>query len=160
MDFWGKKIDVSREAAARQIAIINTFPSQKRLGLALEFANMGVDRTFDWIRSRHPEFSELELRLEFVRLLSYESGKISEDHWQHFKSVMEERIKKDWSERFRKMMAARNWTYDDVAKLGRFKNGKVIEATVSRGLRAFAKLAVMVFEEGRKEIDEKLPDLT
>jgi hypothetical protein len=28
------------------------------------------------------------------------------------------------------MMAAKNWTYDDVAKFGRFKNGKVVEATV------------------------------
>lgn len=147
MDFWGKKIDVSRDAASRQIAIINSFPADKRLGIALDFANMGIDQTMQWIKSEHPEFSELEVRLEFVRLMSYKTGKISEEHWQHFKSVMEDRIRKDWSERFRKMMKAKNWTYDDVAKLGRFKNGKVVEASVSRGLPAFAKLAVMVFEK-------------
>ena len=150
MDFWGKKIDVSKEAASQQIAIINSFPSDKRLSIALNFADMGVDQTFAWIRSNHPEFSELEIRLEFVRLLSYERGKITEEHWKHFKSVMEDRIRKDWSERFRAMMAAKDWTYKDVAKFGRFKNGKVIEATVSRGLPAFAKLAVVLFEESEK----------
>lgn len=151
MDFWGEKIDVNEEAASRQVAIITSFPSEKRLAIALDFANLGVDQTMAWIRSNHPEFSELEVRLEFVRLLSYKRGKISEEHWQHFKSVMEDRIRKDWSERFRNMMAAKNWSYDDVAKFGRFKNGKVIEATVSRGLPAFARLAVVVFEMQERE---------
>ena len=59
---------------------------------------------------------------------------------------MEKKIKKDWASRFRKMMRENNWEYDDVAKLGDFKNGKVIAATISRGLPAFAKLAVVVHE--------------
>ena len=44
------------------------------------------------------------------------------------------------------MMATKGWTYEDVARYGRFKNGKVVKATISRDLPAFAKLAVVVFE--------------
>ena len=44
------------------------------------------------------------------------------------------------------MMQENNWTYEDVAKMGNFKSGKVIEATISRGLPSFAKLAVVIYE--------------
>ena len=150
MDFWGKEINVSKEAAARQIAIINTFSPEKRMNIALQFANMGVARTHQWIKSNHPEFSELEVRLEFVRLMSYETGRISQAHWEFFKKEMEKKIKKDWAKRFRRMMQSKNWTYDDVARFGRFSSGKVVEATISRGLPSFAKLAVVIFEEEKK----------
>lgn len=147
MDYWGEKINVSKEAASRQVAIINSFSPEKRFKIALDFANTGISQTFAWIRSTHPEFSELEVRLEFVRLLYYETGKIRQEHWDHYKKVMENRIRKDWSKRFRNMMEAKNWTYEDVAKYGGFKSGKVVEATISRGLPAFAKLAVVLFEQ-------------
>ena len=150
MDFWGKKVNVSMEAAARQVAIINSLPHERRLQIALEFTNMGFERTFEWIRSTHPEFSEWEVKLEFVRLMYYESGEMSEEHWQHVKSTYEEIIRKDWVARFKAMMATYEWSYEDVAKWGRFKNGKVIEATISRGLPSFAKLAVVVFEQQQK----------
>jgi hypothetical protein len=45
------------------------------------------------------------------------------------------------------MMTAKGWTYDDVAKYGRFSSGKVVEATISRGLPSFAKLAVVLYEQ-------------
>ena len=44
-------------------------------------------------------------------------------------------------------MRAMNWDYDDVAKYGRFKGGKVVEATISRELPCFAKLAVVLSEQ-------------
>lgn len=152
MDFWGKKINVTEDAARRQVAIINTFSAEKRLKIALDFANMGIDQTFSWIRSQHPEFSELEIRMEFVRLMYYQTGEINEAHWMHFKTVMEEKIRKDWTSRFKNMMEANRWTYDDVAKHGRFKNGQVIEATISRGLPSFAKLAVVLFEQTQSRL--------
>ncbi|GEM_PF-579447 len=147
LDYWGKKIHISKESATRHISIINGFSSEKRLKIALDFANMGINQTHDWIKSNHPEFSELEVRMEFVRLLYYETASISEKHWEYYKKVLEDRIRKDWSKRFRKMMEAKNWTYKDVAKYGRFSSGKVIEATISRGLPSFAKLAVVLFEQ-------------
>lgn len=128
MDFWGKKINVTEEAARRQVAIINTFSAEKRFKIALDFANMGIDQTHRWIKEQHPEFSDLEVRIEFVRLMYYETGRMEEEHWQHFKKIMGERIKKEWTQRFRKMMEANNWNYEDVARFGRFKNGKVVEA--------------------------------
>ena len=150
MDFWGKKINVSKAAAARQVEIINSFSQEKRSKLALEFSNFGIHRTREWIKSQNPEFSDLEVRLEFVRLMYYQTGEMKEAHWQHFKSVMEDRIRKDWAQRFRAMMKAKDWTYEDVAKWGRFSGGKVIEATISRGLPSFAKLAVVIYEQGKK----------
>ena len=150
MDFWNKKIGVSKEAAEMQISIINTFSSEKRMKIALDFANLGVNRTREWIKQTNPNYSELEVTLEFVKLVYYQTGKMAEDKWNFYKKQMQELIKKDWSKRFRKMMRENNWNYDDIAKVGNFKSGKVIEATVSRGLPSFAKLAVIVHEKAKK----------
>ena len=146
MDFWNKKINVSKEAAQQQIAIINTFSSDKRINIALDIANFSVNQTRDWIKNSNPEYSELEINLEFVRLMYYERGEITEEHWEFYKKIMEERIRKNWSERFREMMKENNWSYEEVARMGNFKSGKVIEATISRGLPSFAKLSVVIYE--------------
>jgi len=146
MDFWETKINVSKMAAQQQVAIINTFPAKKRFRIALNFADMGIIQTRNWIQEQHPAFSHLEVQLEFVRLMYYQQNKMGELEWQHYKKVMHKKIQKDWATRFRRMMAANNWTYAHVAKLGGFKNAKVVEATISRGLPAFAKVAVALFE--------------
>ena len=117
--------------------------------IALDFANMGVERTREWIKETHPNYSDLEVNLEWVRLMYYEKGEMPENQWAFYKKVMERKIRKDWSDRFRRMMKENNWTYEDIAKMGDFKSGKVIEATISRGLPSFAKLAVMVYENSR-----------
>lgn len=149
MEFWNHKINVSKEAAQHQISIVNTFSSKKRMDIALSFANLGVNQTRDWIKRSNPSYSELEVKLEFVRLMYFEQGKMSEQSWEYFKVQMEGRIKKDWSKRFRRMMRENNWTYEDIAKMGNFKSGKVIESTISRGLPSFAKLSVVIYEQQR-----------
>jgi len=154
MEFWNKKVNVSEEAARLQISIINKFDSHKKMRIALDFANMGIQQTREWIKSNNPYFSNKEVTLEFVRLMYYNTKEMNEDNWQHFKIKMEQKIKKEWSDRFRKMMETNQWTYDDIADLGKFKNGKVVEATISRGLPAFAKLAVMIHELKQ---EKKLP---
>ncbi len=147
MDFWNHKVNVSKEAAQRQIEIINTFSPEKRMKIALDFGNLGIDQTRNWIKRQHPGYSELEVTLEFVRLMYYETGQMSEEVWRFFHRKMKQKIKKDWSLRFRKMMKENDWTYDDVAKIGSFKNGKVIQATISRELPSFAKIAVILHEK-------------
>ena len=150
MEFWNHKVNVSKEAAEQQINIVNTFSPEKRIKIALNFANLGIKQTRDWILRSNPSYSELEVKLEFVRLMYYETGKMSKESWKHFQNLMEERIKKDWSNRFRRMMKENKWSYDDIAKMGNFKSGKVIEATISRGLPSFAKLSVVIYEQQRK----------
>ena len=147
MDFWNKKIGVSKQAAEQQIAIINTFSPEKRMRIAMDFAELGVERTRDWIKENNPNYSELEVNLEWVRLMYYESGEMTKRQWDFYKEVMETKIRKNWSDRFRNMMELNNWTYEDIARMGNFKSGKVIEATISRGLPSFAKLAVVIFEK-------------
>lgn len=149
MDFWNKKINVSKQAAEKQIEIINNFSSEKRMKIALDFANLGVDRTRKWIKENNPSYSELEVNLEFVRLIYFETGEMTEKQWSFYKNCMEEKIKKNWSVRFRTMMKERNWSYEDIAQMGRFRSGKVIEATISRGLPSFARLAVVIYENSK-----------
>ena len=149
MDFWNKKINVSKEAATMQIAVINKFSSEKRMKIALDFANLGVDRTREWIQESHPSYSEIEISLEFVKRMYFETGEMPEEQWNFYRERMEEKIKKNWSDRFRLMMKERNWTYEDIAGMGGFKSGKVIEATISRGLPSFARLAVVIYEKGK-----------
>ena len=147
MEFWNHKVNVSREAAAMQIEVINTFPAEKRMKIALDFSNLGISRTRDWIKENHPDYSELEVTLEFVRLMYYETKQMSEEVWNFYRTEMEEKIREDWKERFRNMMKDNHWTYDDIAQMGGFKSGAVIKATVSRGLPSFAKLSVVVYEK-------------
>lgn len=151
MDFWSNKINVSKEAAERQISIISNFSSNKRMKIALDFANMSVERTKQWIKETNPHFSDLEVNLEWVRIMYFEKGEMTESHWNFFKSRMKEKIRKNWSDRFRKMMQENNWNYDDIARMGNFKSGKVIEATISRGLPSFAKLSVAIYEKNKDE---------
>ena len=146
MDFWNHKVNVSKQAAQQQIDIINTFPPEKRMKIALNFANLGIQQTRAWIKRSNPYFSDLEIKLEFVRLMYFKTGQMPEENWLFFKSKMEEKIKKDWTRRFRKMMQDNNWTYENIAKIGNFKSVNIIKSTISRGLPSFAKLAVLVHE--------------
>ena len=146
MDFWSNRINVGRAAAERQVEIIKGFTDEKRMGIALDFAGLGVARTREWIKERHPGYSDLEVSLEWVRLMYYEHGEMPEDKWLFFETEMKKKIRKDWSDRFRAMMRENGWAYDDLAEMGDFKSGKVIEATVSRGLPSFAKLLVNIYE--------------
>ena len=150
MDFWNKQVNVSKAAATRQVEIINSFPAEKRFRLALEFASLGVEQTRAWIKQQNPAFSDLEITLEYVRLIYVGNGEMNQEQWSFFQKTMQEKIRKDWIKRFRKMMRDKHWTYDDVARLGNFKNGQVVKATVARGLPAFAKVAVHLHEQQSK----------
>lgn len=62
------------------------------------------------------------------------------------------KIRKKWTDRFRNMMKDNDWNYNDIAEIGGFRDGKVIEATISRGLPSFAKLAVVIHEKKLKHV--------
>ena len=149
MEFWGNKINVSRESAEIQVSIYKNFPKEKRFATALEFANFGVEGTREWIKNQNPFMSELELNLEFVRLMYYETGEMIDSDWEFFKKVMSEKIKQDWIRRFREMMKSADLSYSELAQIGGFKNGNVLKSTISRGLPNFAKVAVFVHEKNR-----------
>lgn len=157
MEFWMHKVGVSKEAAKQQIDIITRFSPEKRMRIALDFANMGIAQTRSWITEQNPHLSEPEVNLEFVRLMYYESGQMNEENWLHFKHGMQKRSKQDWSKRFRNMMKEQKLTYDDVAHLGGFKNGQVVKATISRGLPSFARLAVVLHERQMQSDAEEEP---
>ena len=52
--------------------------------IAIDFFEMGIAQTRRWIANQHPEFSEDEITLEYVRLEHYLPGHIKEVQWQHF----------------------------------------------------------------------------
>ena len=95
MDFWNNKVNVSKEAAELQVEIIKQLSPEKRFSIALEFANLSVNRTRAWIKKENPNFSELEVSLEWVKLMYYERGEMSQATWEFYKNGMEEKIKKD-----------------------------------------------------------------
>ena len=94
MEFWNKKVNVSKEAAQKQIAIIRNFSAQKRFKIALNFANMGISQTREWIKGMHPSYSDLEVQLEYVRLMYYEKGEMDKKEWEHYHKKMIKRIRK------------------------------------------------------------------
>lgn len=151
MEFWGNKINVSKESAEIQVSIYKNFTKEKRFSIALEFANFGVDGTREWLKKRNPFASSLEINLEFVRLMYFESGKMLEPEWIFYKKVMLGKIKKDWIRRFRMMMKENGLSYDELALIGGFKNGNVLKSTISRGIPSFAKVAVFIYEKNELE---------
>ena len=70
--------------------------------------------------------------------------------FSHIMQVYAERSEKEWKQRFRKMKKHFGWTYDDMARFIGAESGNSLKASVSRKLPAFAKLAVCVFEAGKK----------
>lgn len=92
MDFWNKKLNVSKEAAERQIQIINTFSSEKRFKIALDFANMGIYQTRNWIKQQNPKFTDLEITKEFVRIIYYKTGEMPEREWLFFQKKIDDKI--------------------------------------------------------------------
>ena len=85
MDFWNHKVNVSEEAARLQINIVKGFPAKKRLKIALDFANMGIQQTRRWIKKSNPYLSDLEVNLEFVRIMYFETGEMPDSQWSFFK---------------------------------------------------------------------------
>lgn len=145
MEYWGKMENVTEEAATQQVKIYSSFPGDKRMEIAVSFFNFGVNGTREWIKRENPSYSELEVTLAFVEL-SYQSGEISREHWEHFQKIMASKIRRDWARRFRAMMKAKGLDYEAVARLAGFKNGAVVKATVTRGVPLFARLLVILWE--------------
>lgn len=146
MEFWNNIVGVSEEAARMQVSIISRFPASKKAKIAYEFSNFGIAQTRDWIKSKNPWSSELEINLEYVRTMYYDTGEMTEDIWRFYESTMIKKIKKDWSNRFKLMMKDKNLSYTDIAKMIDSKSENSVKSTISRGLPAFAKLSVILHE--------------
>jgi len=132
-----------------QVSIISKFPADKKARLAYEFSNFGIDRTREWIKSKNPWLSELEVSLEYVRIIYYESGEMDDDTWKFYNSKMTQKIKKDWSMRFKRMMKEKQLSYKDIAQMINARSENSVKATISRGLPAFAKLSVIFHESAQ-----------
>ncbi len=104
MDYWGKMTNISKESAEQHIKVLNSFSSEKKFMIALQWGEMSVNRNREIIRNEKPYLSPLEVTLEYVRRIHFEEGKMSVEQWAHFQDVMRIRIKKDWVRRFRKML--------------------------------------------------------
>ena len=112
----------------------------------MEVIEYGMQLKRGSIQQWHLHFSEREITLEYVRLIHYKTGKMSGASWQHYQKGMQKLIRQEWADRFKNMMHERNWSYDDVAQLGGFKNGAVVKASIHRKLPAFARVLVQMHE--------------
>jgi Rv0078B-related antitoxin len=59
--------DTSREADARQVRILRSMSSERRLLLALDMSLFARELAKSRIRQEHPEWSEKQVRLEIFR---------------------------------------------------------------------------------------------
>lgn len=65
---------------------------------------------------------------------------------ESIRCVMQERIDADWKARFQCMRKSLAWSYDEMARFIGAASGNSLNASISRGLPNFTKLAVCVFE--------------
>jgi hypothetical protein len=63
-----RALDTTSEAFEKQIRIYSNMASQERLGIGLDLTLLSRRMLRDGIRSRHPEYSEEQVRLAFLRV--------------------------------------------------------------------------------------------
>jgi hypothetical protein len=63
-----RALDTTPEAFERQIGIYANMSAQQRLGIGLDLTLLSRSMLRDGIRSRHPEYSEAQVRLAFLRV--------------------------------------------------------------------------------------------
>ncbi len=76
----------------------------------------------------------------------------SEEMFAFIQDKMKERSEKEWQARFKTMKKALGWSYKNMATYMEAKNGVSVKASVNRKLPAFAKLAVCVFGQMKREM--------
>ncbi|MDX2285688.1 MAG: hypothetical protein NW241_16085 [Bacteroidia bacterium] len=74
------------------VPFVVSLPHARRAQLTAAFFELGITRTRDWIARRHPAFNEAEITLEYIRLMHYEPGHISEDQWRHVPRIIQAQL--------------------------------------------------------------------
>jgi len=142
----------SNSSRASELAYAKWYAQQtdeRKAKMLCDIFQFGVMTVKHNAHKSNPMLTESELMLRYMEYNLKPST--PPDVFEFIRQKMLERAEEEWKARFRAMKKDLGWTYGDMARFIGAKSGASLKASVSRKLPGFAKLAVCVYEQVKKE---------
>ncbi len=125
-------------------------PNDRKSNMIISGYNLAANNIKQQVKKENPFATNADVTLRFIEI-SHKADCTPETFAFVVKN-MNERSEKEWQARFKALKKELNWTYEDMARFMGAENGASVKASVNRKLPAFAKLAVCIFEQMKKDI--------
>ena len=151
MDYF-ETINSSREFEIGYANWYYQLPPERKAVIMSDLFQFGLDTVRYNARKENPFITEADQMKKYV---DYNlKDEFPTDSFNLIQNVLSARSEAEWQQRFKTMKKALGWSYDDIARFVGAASGDSIKASVNRQLPAFAKLAVCVFEQLKKDAEK------
>ncbi len=127
-------------------------PPERKAKMMSDMFQFGLDMVRYNARKDNPFITEADQMMKYVQ--HNLKDEFPPDSYQLIENVLSARSEAEWQDRFKAMKKALGWSYDDMARFIGAASGDSIKTSVNRQLPAFAKLAVCVFEQMKKDAEK------
>lgn len=124
-------------------------PDEKKAAMIASGYAFVADNVRLQVKAANPFANNADAIFKFIEITQKQD--YSPETFNFIAEKMAERSEAEWQDRFKAMKKALDWSYDDMARFIGAASGDSIKASVNRQLPAFAKLAVCVFEQMKKD---------
>jgi hypothetical protein len=124
-------------------------PNERKSSMILSGYNFAANNIKQQVKKENPFATNADVILRFIEI-SHKAD-CSEETFAFVVKNMKERSEDEWQDRFKTLKKELGWSYDDMARFMGAENGATVKASINRKLPAFAKFAVCVFEQMKKD---------
>jgi hypothetical protein len=124
-------------------------PNERKSSMILSGYNFAANNIKQQVKKENPFATNADVMLRFIEI-SHKAD-CTDETFAFVVKNMKERSEDEWQDRFKTLKKELGWSYDDMARFMGAENGATVKASVNRKLPAFAKFAVCVFEQMKKE---------
>lgn len=143
MDYFSMQ-NASKESELAYAKWYEHLPLERKAKIFCDMYEFGVETVKYNALKECPFLTKAELTLRFLELNVKDS--YTPEVWDFIQTNLMKRAEMEWKQRFSNMKKTLDWNYTDIAKFMNASNSSSVKSSISRGLPAFAKLAVCVFE--------------
>jgi hypothetical protein len=123
-------------------------PNERKSSMILSGYNFAANNIKQQVKKENPFATHADVVMRFIEI-SHKAD-CSTETFDFVVKNMNQRSEKEWQDRFKALKKELGWSYNDMATFMGAENGASVKASVNRKLPAFAKLAVCVFEQMKK----------
>ncbi len=124
-------------------------PDERKTRFFADMVDFGIESVKHNVRKNNPFSTEADALWRFMEL--HHKAETGPEVFDFMKEKMAERAELEWKARFRAMRREMGWSFDEMARFIGADSGNSLKSSVSRQVPAFAKLAVCVFEQLKKQ---------
>ena len=122
--------------------------NERKSKMILTGYNFAANNIKQQVIKENPFATPADVIMRFIEI-SHKSD-CSEETYAFVVKTMKKRSEKEWQERFKVLKKELSWSYDEMARFVGAESGASVKSSINRQLPAFAKLAVCVFEQMKK----------